>query len=62
MEMIADLSTQIEEDLPPSERAASLDSRLIVDSFNEQIEKVKRLCNEEEVLEFAPSQVTQVKI
>ena len=63
MELIAEVSADIEEGLPIAERSTSLDSRLVVDSFNEQIEKMKRVVSEnEESLEFAPSPVMPVNI
>ena len=63
MELIAEVSADIEEALPVAERSTSLDSRLVVDSFNEQIDKMKRIVKEnEESLEFAPSPVMPVNI
>ena len=35
MELIAEASAEIEELLPKVDRVASLDTRLIIDSFNE---------------------------
>jgi hypothetical protein len=35
MEMIAEVSAEIEELIPKTDRNASLDARLIIDSFNE---------------------------
>lgn len=61
MEFVAEVSTEIEESLPVGERAKSLDSRLIVDSFNEQVEKLMRVVQEEDNLEFAPSLVPMIK-
>ena len=44
MELIADVSSEIEETLPKRDRDGSLDARLVIDSFNEQIEKARRIC------------------
>ena len=59
---MAEVSTTIEESLPVSVRAASLDARLILDSFNEQVQKLMRVVEGEESLEFAPSLVAAIKI
>ena len=47
MELIAEMSSEIEDMLPVQERLHSLDARLIIDSFNEQIEKMQRITLEE---------------
>jgi hypothetical protein len=60
MELVAEISDEIEENIPTAERITSLDSRLIIDSFNEQIEKLKRVCSIEDELEYAPSLVPEV--
>jgi len=62
LESVAEVSTTIEESLPVSVRAASLDARLILDSFNEQVEKLMRVVEGEDNLEFAPSLVAVIKI
>lgn len=59
---MAELSTTIEESLPVSVRAASLDARLILDSFNEQVQKLMRVVEGEDSLEFAPSLVAVIKV
>ena len=59
---MAEVSTTIEESLPVSVRAASLDARLILDSFNEQVQKLMRVVEEEDSLEFAPSLVAVIKV
>jgi len=60
MGLIAEVSAEIENLIPKEDRLNSLDARLIIDSFNEQIEKARRLCEEEDSLEFLPSKVATV--
>ena len=62
MELIADMSSDIEDSIPVQERLQSLDARLIIDSFNEQIEKMKRLTLDEgESLEFKEAPMALIK-
>jgi len=62
MDLIAETSTQVDTSLPVSVRQASLDARIIIDSFNEQVQKLMRMVEEEDNLEFAPSLVPVVKM
>lgn len=61
LEMIADISAEIEEQLTQDEKTHSVDAQMIIDSFNEQIVKIQKLTEEESSMNFIPS-VSEVKI
>ncbi len=61
LEMIADVSAEIEDQLTQDEKTHSVDAQLIVDSFNEQIMKIQKLTEEETSMNFIPS-VSEIKI
>jgi hypothetical protein len=44
MELVAEVSEEIEERVSSEERIASIDARIIIDSFNDQLEKLSRIC------------------
>ena len=61
LEMIADVSAEIEDQLSQDEKMHSVDAQLIIDSFNEQIVKIQKLTEEETSMTFIPS-VSEVKV
>jgi hypothetical protein len=45
MGCIAEVSTEIEENLTTAEKKTSVDASIIIDSFNDQITRCKKLCD-----------------
>ena len=51
MDLSADISLHIENDITPPERR-KIDSKLVIESFNSQISKLEEVIKKEDLVEF----------